>query len=215
MIFHNRQHAGQLLAQKLLHYKSDKNLLVLGLPRGGIPVAFEIAKALETSLDALLVRKLGVPGEEELAMGAITLNGIKVLNQEILQSLEINEEKLQKIIDREVKILKERNRLYRNNRPIPDVKNLTVILVDDGIATGATIKAAIKLLKTQKPKAIIVATPVISQATYEDIKSQVGVLICLEVPQVFYGVGEWYQDFHQTSDKEVIDLLKSSPQKLC
>lgn len=215
MIFHNRQHAGQLLAQKLLHYKSDKNLLVLGLPRGGIPVAFEIAKALETSLDALLVRKLGVPGEEELAMGAITLNGIKVLNQEILQSLELNEETLQEVIDREVKILKERNHLYRNNRPIPDVKNLTVILVDDGIATGATIKAAIKLLKTQKPKAIIVATPVISHATYEDIKSQVDVLICLELPQVFYDVGEWYQDFRQTSDKEVIDLLKSSSQKLC
>lgn len=205
--FANRQEAGQILAQFLKQYANKPDVIVLALPRGGVPVAFEIAKALSVPLDIYIVRKLGVPGQEELAMGAIAMDGTKIINDEIVQSLGISKTAIEEVIHSELKELERRNLTYRHNRPLPHLMDKTIILVDDGIATGATMRAAISALRKQKLKHLIVAVPVAALDTYHEIAVKVDEVICPLTPPFFYGVGAWYMDFSQTTDSEVLELL--------
>jgi predicted phosphoribosyltransferase len=183
-------------------------VIVLALPRGGVPVAFEAARALGAPLDVFIVRKLGVPGQEELAFGAIASGGASVLNESLVQALRLPETMIEKIAGREQRELERRERLYRGDRPAQTLKDKTVIIVDDGLATGATMRAAIKAIKTQAPKELVVAVPVGSRQTCDEFKHEADVwCICAETPEPFYGVGMWFEDFSQVADAEVIDLL--------
>jgi putative phosphoribosyl transferase len=208
MIFRDRTEAGKYLATKLLNYKDRPDGLVLALPRGGVPVAFEVAQALRVPLDMFLVRKLGVPGHEELAMGTISTGGVRVLNEDTVDYLRIPEHIIDSIAAEELKELKRRERAYRGNRPEPDVKGKTVILIDDGLATGSTIRAAAQALRQQRPARIIVAVPVSAPETCDEYRIGVDEIICAVTPEPFLGVGMWYLDFSQTTDEEVRDLLE-------
>jgi len=205
----NRQEAGQVLAKALQHYAQQKNLLVLALPRGGVPVAFEIAQALHAPLDVFIVRKLGVPGHEELAMGALATGGTTVLNKYIIHEFAISTAALQAVTAKEQKELTRREQAYRDDKPFPKLQDKTVILVDDGIATGATMQAAIKALRALKAAKIVVAVPVAEANLAEKISTLADEFICPLKPTIFYAVGAWYDDFSQTSDEEVYDLLKT------
>jgi putative phosphoribosyl transferase len=207
--FRNRTEAGKLLADKLKDYTHANlsDVLVLGLPRGGVPVAFEVAKALDAPLDVCLVRKLGVPGHKELAMGAIATGGVRVLNEDVVHWLRISEETIDEVMAIEMRELERRNRVYRGNRPAPKVKNNTIILVDDGIATGATIQAAIATLKQQQPRKLIIAVPVAAAATCAQLETEVDKVVCVMAPEDLYGIGIWYENFDQTTDAEVLELL--------
>ena len=207
MIFRDRTAAGKHLATKLLSYKDRPDVLVLALPRGGVPVAFEVAQALGVPLDIFLVRKLGVPGHEELAMGAISTGGVRVLNEDVVDYLRIPEHIIDALAAEELKELERRELAYRGNRPEPDVKGKTVILIDDGLATGSTIRAAAQALRQQEPKRIIVAVPVSAAQTCDEYRIGVDEIICAVTPEPFFGVGRWYLDFSQTTDEEVRDLL--------
>lgn len=207
--FQNRTEAGQQLAQQLTAYANRSNVLVLGLPRGGVPVAFEIAKALGAPLDVCLVRKLGVPGHQELAMGAIVLGGIRVLNQQVLEWLHISEAELDAATAREQQELERRDRNYRCNRPLLDLQGRIVILVDDGIATGSTLRAAIAVLKRQQPQQIIVAVPVGPPCVCRALQAEVDEVVCLLQPDSFSSISLWYEDFTQITDREVMNLLQS------
>jgi putative phosphoribosyl transferase len=208
MIFRDRTDAGKYLATKLLSYKDRQDALVLALPRGGVPVAFEVAQALRMPLDIFLVRKLGVPGHEELAMGAISTGGVRVLNEDTVEYLRIPEHVIDSIAAEELKELKRRELAYRGNRPEPDVKGKTVILIDDGLATGSTIRAAAQALRQQQPARIVVAVPVSAPETCDEYRIGVDEIICAVTPEPFLGVGMWYLDFSQTTDDEVRDLLE-------
>lgn len=208
--FRDRIHAGQYLAAKLQKYAHKPKTIVLGLPRGGVVVAHEIARELALPLDIFLVRKLGVPGYEELAMGAIASGGIQVLNQDVLHSINISRDEIQSITEREENELKRREIAYRNNRPRLDLKDYTIILVDDGLATGATMRAAVTALRKQGPQKIIIAVPTASPETCDEFRAKVDDIICGITPSPFNAVGLWYDDFSQTSDEEVRDLLKKS-----
>ena len=208
MIFRDRSDAGKQLATKLQHYKDRPDVLVLALPRGGVPVAFEVAKALNTPLDIFLVRKLGVPGHEELAMGAIATGGVRVLNDETIDYLRIPDYVIDSITATELNELKRREVAYRGNRPAPDVKGKTVILVDDGLATGSTIRAAVQALRQQQPARIVVAVPVSAPESCDEYRIGVDEIVCVATPEPFFGVGLWYNDFSQTTDEEVHDLLE-------
>lgn len=205
--FKNRTEAGKLLAKSLHKYTNNQNVIVLALPRGGVPVAYEVAKQLNVKLDIFLVRKLGVPSHEELAMGAMAWGDIIIFNQEIISGVHISQNAIAKVIEKESAELKRRNREYRNNKPFPKLNNKIVILIDDGLATGATMRAAITALKQMELAAIIVAIPVAPQDACDEIRPTVDELICLETPDPFYAVGTWYDDFSQTTDQEVKDLL--------
>ncbi|MBD2355899.1 phosphoribosyltransferase [Tolypothrix sp. FACHB-123] len=205
--FRTRTEAGKFLARELTAYADCEDLLVLGLPRGGVPVAYEVAKALDAPLDICLVRKIGVPGHQELAMGAITSGGIRVLNYDVISSLAITEQTINKVTADEWQELQRRDRVYRGDRPPLNVKNRTVILVDDGIATGSTMRAAIALLKQQQPRRIVVAIPVAPPETCDKLSEQVEEVVCLKMPEQMYAVGVWYEDFSQTTDEEVRYLL--------
>lgn len=207
MYFQDRSHAGQELAEALSVYSGKKDTLLLALPRGGVPVAFEIAQRLNLPLDVLLVRKLGVPGHEELAMGAIAEDGIFYINQEIVDQLGIPQVVIERVITRETEELNRRRQLYRHDRPAPHLEGKTVIIVDDGLATGATMHAAVKALNQANVKRLIVAVPVGASDTCMDLKEDADEMICLYSPDPFYGVGAWYKDFSQTSDQEVENLL--------
>lgn len=207
MHFRDRTHAGRVLATALSHYAGLPNLLVLGLPRGGVVVAFEVAEALHTPLDTLVVRKLGVPGHEELAMGAIATGGIVVVNHSVVESLEIPDEVFQMVVARQREELARREAVYRCDRPPPKIRGRCVIVVDDGLATGATMHAAVEALCTRQPERIIVAVPVAAVSTYRSLLPKADDLVCVATPEPFYGVGQWYDDFSQTSDEEVRDLL--------
>jgi putative phosphoribosyl transferase len=207
MLFQDRADAGRALAHKLTAYSNQSNTIVLALPRGGVPVAYEVAMALNLPLDVFLVRKLGVPGEEELAMGAIASNGIVVLNDRLIKAVGISDEAIREAIDRERKELERREHAYRDGRPSPKIEGQTVILVDDGLATGASMYAATKALRQKKPAKSVAAVPVASNETCEQFRSQVDDIICARTPDPFFGVGRWYRDFSQTSDDEVRDLL--------
>lgn len=205
--FKNRIEAGRLLAEELKSYANRTDVLILALPRGGLPVAFEVAQALGAPLDLMLVRKLGVPGQEELAMGAIATGGIKVLSQELVKSLNISAAALEAVISKEKRELERREHVYRGNRPVPEVGNRCVILIDDGLATGATMKAAVLALRQQQPAQIIIGVPVAPPDTVEELRKEADEIICLATPEPFYAIGTWYVDFSQTSDEEVRTLL--------
>jgi predicted phosphoribosyltransferase len=205
--FRNRADAGRQLAEKLAAYANRPDVLVLALPRGGVPVGGEVARALGALLDVFLVRKLGVPGYEELAMGAVATGEVRVLNDEIVRGLGISEHEIDAIVAREMQELARRERLYRGDRLPPDVADRTVILVDDGLATGATMRAAIQALRQQKPARIVVAVPTASPDTCEALKVEADDVICAMTPEPFFAVGHWYEDFTQTTDDEVCELL--------
>src|SRR5438034_10406911 len=208
----DRTEAGRLLAAKLTAYANRPDVIVLALPRGGVPVAYEVARALNAPLDVFLVRKLGVPGYEELAMGAIATGGVRVLNDQLVGGLRIPDYIVDEVAASEQQELAWRERLYRGDRPAPDVRGRTVILVDDGLATGATMLAAVKALRQQQPARIVVAVPTASPETCEQLRAEVDDIICAITPEPFHAVGLWYEDFSQTKDEEVRDLLARSEQ---
>jgi putative phosphoribosyl transferase len=204
--FTNRLDAGRQLTKQLKAYINQPDLIILGLPRGGVPIAYEVAKALHAPLDVLIIRKLGVPNQKEFAMGAIS-GHTHYLNQDLINTLNISPDAIQKIIHLEQAELQRREALYRANLPPLDVSNKTIILVDDGIATGATVHAAIQTLRIQKPKQIILAVPVAAASSCSALKPLVDNLICLQKPTDLQAVGQWYEDFSETTDTEVLNLL--------
>ena len=211
--FRDRAEAGQALAGELVgRYGGRGDVLVLGLPRGGVPVAYEVARALKAPLDAFLVRKLGVPGHPELAMGAIAIGGTQVINDEVVAHLSIPAEAIEAVAERERRELARRARAFRGDRPDPVVSGKTVILVDDGLATGSTMRAAVAALRRQGPSRIVVAVPVGSSSTCAEIAAEVDDVVCAETPEPFQAVGQGYEDFEQTTDDEVRDLLARAAQ---
>lgn len=210
MTYRDRTEAGKYLATKLSGYANRDDVLVLALPRGGVPVAFEVAKALHAPLDTFLVRKLGVPGHEELAMGAIATGGVRILNRDVVDYLGIPNEAIERVAAAELQELERRVRAYRGDRPEPDVRGKTVILVDDGLATGSTMRAAAMALRRQRPNRIVVAVPVSARQTCDEYRMGVDEIVCARTPEPFFGVGQWYRDFSQTTDEEVHDLLEEA-----
>lgn len=213
MFFKDRTEAGKYLAVQLANYADRDDVVVLALPRGGVPVAYEVARSLGAPLDIFLVRKLGVPGHEELAMGAIATGGVRVLNNDVVDYLQIPEEAIDAVADQEIEELTRRERAYRGDRPEPDVRGKTVILVDDGLATGSTMRAAAAALRQQNPAKIVVAVPVSAPQTCNEYRMGVDEIICAATPEPFYGVGQWYLDFSQTTDEEVRELLERARQE--
>jgi putative phosphoribosyl transferase len=210
MLFKDRTVAGQVLAKKLADYAHRSNVLVLALPRGGVPVGFEVARALNAPLDVLVVRKLGVPDNEELAMGAIASGGVRILNQSIVNDIQISDEVIARVAVQEERELERRESMYRGDRPFPNLTGQTVILVDDGLATGATMWAAIIAVRQQQPKEIVIAVPVAAPETCEEMQSKVEKIVCAHTPSPFYSVGMWYEKFPQTTDDEVRELLNKA-----
>jgi putative phosphoribosyl transferase len=211
--FPNRTEAGRLLAAELKQYQGHSDVIVLGLPRGGVPVAFEVASALHAPLDVLLVRKLGMPGQKELAIGAIAPGGIRVLDDVLIKEFGIPLETIEQIAAEERVTLDRRERLYRSGRPALNLRDLTVIVVDDGIATGATMHAALKAVKGHRPKCVVAAVPVASVAAWEVLAGEADEVVCLATPEPYYAVGLWYEEFPQISDEEVRRLLAASVQQ--
>lgn len=212
-LFKDRRDAGKRLAEELKDYtniEERNNLIVLALPRGGVPVAYEVAKEFEAPLDIFLVRKLGLPGHEELAMGAIASGGVRVLNDDVVGALDIPKEVVDSVAEREHQELERRERAYRGDRPRPDLENKTVVLVDDGLATGASMRAAVQGVRTQNPRRIIIAVPTAAPETCEGFEEIVDTIVCASTPQPFFGVGAWYEDFTQTTDDEVRELLRKA-----
>jgi predicted phosphoribosyltransferase len=207
-VFRNRREAGQVLATVLAAYRGRPDVVVLGLPRGGVPVAYEIATALHAPLDVMVVRKLGVPGHEELAMGAIASGGVQVVNEDVVRHLGLTPDILASVAAIEQQELARREQAYRGGRPPVTVEGRTVILVDDGLATGSTMRAAVAALRRRNPARIVVAVPVAAPETCEELKREVEDIVCAMTPTPFYGVGEWYEQFDQTRDEEVRDLLE-------
>ncbi len=210
--FHDRTEAGQLLAQRLLPYAHRQDGMVLGLPRGGVLVACEVARTLQAPLDILLVRKLGVPGQEELAMGAIASGGVRILNEEVVHLFGIPEQLIEAVTAREQQELRRREWLYRGDRSAPELRGRTVILVDDGIATGATMRAAIAVVRSQQPARMVVAIPVAAPAVCHEVSAEVDEFVCLLTPEVFLGVGAWYKRFPQMTDEQVRAFLAHARQ---
>jgi len=205
--YRDRTEAGVELAKRLGAYANRAEAIVLALPRGGVPVAYEVARALHAPLDVFLVRKLGVPGHEELAMGAVATGDVRVLNAEVVRALGIPSSVIDAVAAWELEEVRRRERLYRGDRPPPDVRGKTVILVDDGLATGSTMLAAVKALRLQQPAQIVVAVPIAAPDTCELLRAEVDDVVCAVTPEPFYAVGLWYQDFSQTTDDEVRELL--------
>lgn len=211
--FKNRTEAGRLLARKLAHYADRPDVLVLALPRGGVPVACEVARSLNAPLDVFVVRKLGVPGQEELAMGAIAGGGIHVLNPRVVDQLGIDDQVIARVAARERRELERREQSYRDDRPAVDVRGRTVIVVDDGVATGSTMYAAISALRRMSAGRIIVAAPTMARTTCREMSRVADELVSVVVPEPFHGVGRWYEDFSQTTDEEVRSLLSRSAER--
>ncbi len=211
--FRNRTEAGRFLARKLMKYAGHGNVLVLALPRGGAPVAFEVASALGAPLDVLVVRKLGVPGREELAMGAIASGGVRVINHPVVEAMGIPDRVIDAVEARERRELDRREKAYRGNRPFPDVEGQTVILVDDGVATGSTALAAIGALRQLGAQRIVMAAPTVARSTYGQLIRAVDDFAAVIVPEEFFGVGEWYEDFSQTTDEEVRTFLEQAEER--
>jgi putative phosphoribosyl transferase len=205
--YKNRSQAGRELAKALQPYANRPDVLILALPRGGVPVAYEVAKALNIPLDLMLVRKLGLPGHEELAIGAIATGGIRVLNTEVIEGMAISEAQIERIAAAELQELRRREKTYRGERPSAEVQGRCVILIDDGLATGATMQAAIAAIRQQRPAEILVAVPVAPKDTVALLRDQADAVICPATPEPFLGVGRWYEDFTQITDAEVRDLL--------
>jgi len=207
MIFKDRRHAGIELSKRLGAYANRDDVLVLALPRGGVPVGFEVACSLRAQLDVLVVRKLGMPGHEEVAIGAIAGDGVQVLNEELLDQAGIDPAAVESVMERERLELDRREIAYRAGRPLPEMAGKTVIVVDDGLATGATMRAAVAVLRNLAPGRVIVAVPVAVESACEELRAEADEVICAKTPQPFFGVGQWYEDFTQTDDEQVRDLL--------
>ena len=211
--FSNRTEAGRQLAEKLVKYAGRDDVIVLGLPRGGVPVAYEVAKRLDAPLDVFIVRKLGVPGFEELAAGAIASGGVRVLNKDVFRALPNAEETIELITATETAELERREQEYRGGRPAPELRDRVVILVDDGLATGATMRAAVKALRQRDVAKLVVAVPVGPPDTCREVEDEADETVCLSMPDFFQAVGQYYEDFSQTSDEEVRELLASGAQE--
>lgn len=205
--YRDRRDAGRVLADRLAEYAGRPDVVVLALPRGGVPVAYEVARALGAPLDVFLVRKLGVPGHEELAMGAIASGGVVLLNPDVVEKLRIPREDIERVAEEESRELGRRERAYRDGRPAPEVRDRTVILIDDGLATGASMRAAVAALRRLGPAKIVVAVPIAAPSTCEEFHHEVDEVVCARTPEPFYAVGLWYHDFSQTTDDEVRELL--------
>jgi putative phosphoribosyl transferase len=210
MRFRDRAHAGRVLAERLRSYASREDLLVLGLPRGGVPVAFEVARELDARLDVLVVRKLGMPGQEELAMGAIASGGVRVVNEALVRELALDEETIARAAAAESRELERRERLLRGERGPVDARGRTVLLVDDGLATGSTMRAAALAVRAQDPRRLVVAVPVAAARTCDELRGEVDEVVCASTPEPFRAVGSWYDDFAPTTDEEVRELLARS-----
>jgi len=207
MLFEDRYQAGRLLASKLREFANRNDVVVLALPRGGVPVGYEVAQALHAPLDVFVVRKLGTPGQEELAMGALATGGVTVLNREVIQALGIPQETIDAVVAREQPELERREREYRDGRAAVDVQARKVILVDDGLATGSSMRVAAKALRKESAAEIVVAVPVASPSTCAEFETEVDKIICATTPEPFWAVGQWYRNFSQTTDEEVRALL--------
>ncbi|HJX37192.1 MAG TPA: phosphoribosyltransferase [Anaerolineae bacterium] len=208
--FEDRRQAGKRLAERLTRYAGRKDVAVLGLARGGLPVAFEVAKALHAPLDVFIVRKLGVPGHSELAMGAIASGGVRVMNDDVVRSLSITSDQIETIATEEQRELERREREYRGDAERLDVSGKTAILVDDGLATGASMRAAVTALRRRDPQRIVVAVPTAAPSVCRAFENEVDEVVCLVTPEPFFGVGAWYRDFSQTTDQEVRRLLEEA-----
>lgn len=208
--YRDRRHAGRVLASALASYAGRPGIVVLALPRGGVPVAYEVAHALGAPMDVLVVRKLGVPGYDELAMGALASGGALVLNDEVVRALGIPQSAIDAVAARESEELARREREYRRGRPPLDIAGKTVILVDDGLATGSTMRAAVAVVRKRGAKRVVVAVPIASLATCEELSHEVDDVVCAATPEPFHAVGLWYADFSQTTDAEVLDLLDAA-----
>ncbi len=209
----DRRAAGQMLADALQNYAGRDALIVLALPRGGVPVAAEVARALKAPLDVMLVRKLGLPGHPELAMGAIASGGARVMNDEVVRRAMVSADALDAVVAEESRELERRERVYRGERPWPDLQGRCVILVDDGLATGATMRAAVEAVKRQRPACVVVAVPVAPPETVHELESLVDEVVCPLQPESFMAIGQWYRDFRQVSDAEVLALLDELSQE--
>lgn len=207
--YKDRRDAGMVLAQALQHYAKDNTAIVLALPRGGVPVAYEVAKALRLPLDIFIARKLGFPGHEEFAMGAIASGNTLFLNRALIEQARIPEDIINSVIEKEKQELARREKTYRNNRPFPDLTGKTVLLIDDGIATGFSLRAAIAGLKMLQPKRVVIAVPVAAADTLAELRGLVDEIVCPLQPANLQAVGLWYQNFSQTSDEEVMELLSN------
>ena len=206
-LFRDRRHAGRVLARMLTGYANRSDVVVLALPRGGVPVAYEVAATLHAPLDVFVVRKLGVPGHEEYAMGALATGGVRILNDDVVRTLGIPADAVDAVIRTEQRELDRRERLYRDARPPPELRGRTVILVDDGLATGSTMLAAIRALHAQHPLRIVAAVPTGAAETCEELRAEADEVVCVTTPQPFLAVGRWYENFEQTTDEEVCSLL--------
>ncbi|MFO0969437.1 MAG: phosphoribosyltransferase [Gemmataceae bacterium] len=215
MLFRDRVHAGRELARRLARYAGRDDAIVLALPRGGVPVGFEIAKALRAPLDVFVVRKLGLPDQPELAIGAIASGGVRVVNEDVTRPLGVGPEVLDEVAALEQVVLERRERSFRGDRPAPFVRGRIVILVDDGLATGSTMKAAVQALRMQEPGRIVVAVPVGAAETCAELRHRADEVVCLETPEPFLAVGSWYDDFRQTADEEVQRLLEQAADVRC
>jgi predicted phosphoribosyltransferase len=207
MVFTNREDAGRRLASRLVEYANHEDVIVLGIPRGGVPVAYEVARALDLPLDVFVLRKLGAPGREELAFGAIGSGGVRILDKSIVEALGLSQLDIDLVTRVERVELIRRERLYRGGRPPLDVRGKTVILVDDGIATGSSLRAGVLALRQMQPARIVIAAPVAPPSAMNRLRLEADDVVCVETPEVFYGVGQFYHDFSQTSDEEVNELL--------
>jgi putative phosphoribosyl transferase len=205
--YRDRQEAGERLAEKLTAFKEQKDVVVLGLPRGGVPVAARVARALDAPLGIFVVRKLGVPGNEEYAMGAIASGGVRLMNEDVVRSLGITEEQIKQVVEREERKLRQREDAYRGQCPQPELKGKLLILVDDGIATGATVRVAIKALREYRPRKVVVAVPVAPPETCQDLSREVDEVVCPLQPSPLRAISLWYEDFSATTDEEVRRIL--------
>ena len=212
--FTNRRQAGKELAQKLSKYSQDPNVIVLALPRGGVPVAYEVALALKAPLDVFIVRKLGLPGRPELAIGAIASSGIRILNEDIIDALAIDQAVIDSVTEREREELERREQQYRGDRAAPNVHDRTVILIDDGLATGASMLAAVRGIRAQDPARIVVGVPTAASQAVDLLQPEVDEIVYVLTPEPFEGVGKWYEDFSQTTDEEVRLLLESADKQI-
>lgn len=211
-MYDDRAQAGRELVRSLAGYAHRADVMVLGLPRGGVPVAAEVARVLVAPLDVFVVRKLGVPGHRELAMGAIASGGIRVINEDVIRAYNVSDAEIETVTAVEQQELERRERIYRDNRPLPPLHDHTVILVDDGLATGSTMRVAVLALRQESPARIVVAVPVAAAETCDEFHTLVDDVVCAETPSPFYAVGLWYEDFAQTTDEEVHDLLTANTQ---
>jgi len=209
--FKDRTEAGKQLAKKLMNYANRDNVIVLALPRGGVPIGYEVAHALNAPLDVVLVQKLGVPGREELAMGAIASHDAKFVNDSIVRGMKISQDTVDNVIEKETRELKKREALYESARPDIDITGYTAIIVDDGLATGATMRATVQALRSQSFDKIVIAVPTAPADIIDEFQHEVNDVVCLITPQEFGGVGRWYTEFSQTTNDEVIDYLHDQP----